>query len=147
MARRPSQSTGSAWVALPEGYEWSGGPPEHREWSEHREWLNSPPRAPGGVWRLFRLAGSDFETLSNGRVWLVGTPRGLGEIGRPSLMLGAVEWSSQMTGIYREALPVGRKWSCVPCGRPGVVERPFWMAGSSRVTFLEHLEWLVGPSA
>ena len=108
--------------------------------------VGRPPKALGGVRRLFRLAESDFEILSNGRVLLLGTAGGLGEIGRPSLMLGAVERSSQMTGIYREALPVGRKWSCVPCGRPGVAERPFWMARSSRVTFLEHLEWLVGPS-
>ena len=104
-----------------------------------------PPKAQGGVQSLSILVMSDRETLPNGQVWLVGTPGMLGEIGRPSLMLRAVERSSQMTGIYREALPVGRKWSCVPCGRPGVVERPFWMAGSSRVTFLEHLEWLVGP--
>ena len=133
------QSTGRGSKALQFGHEWSGDP------DVGPGVVGRPPKAPGGVRRLFRLAGSDIETLPNGRVWLVGTPGGLGEIGRSSLMLGAVERSSQMTGIYREALPVGRKWSCVPCGRPGVVERPFQMAGSSQVTFLEHLEWLVGP--
>ena len=99
--REAARSTGRSSKALQFGHEWSGDP------AVGPGVVGSPPpKAPGWVRRLFRLAGSDIETLPNGWVWLVVTSGGLGEIGRPSLMLGSVERSSQMTGIYRE-LQVG----------------------------------------
>ena len=133
-----SQRAGSGREALPEG----------------REWLEFPPRkARSGLESLTE----DREDLPEGQKWSVGSPGGLGVVGRPSRKarssrdalpsgsgLGVVGWQSRKvrTGREcimegREALPEGREWlggphkgSGEPPDGPGVVHRPYQMAWS-----------------
>ena len=65
VVRRPFRSNGCGREALPESWDWSGGPPD----------------GPQVVRRLSRLAGNGRKALLEGREWLGVPPRGLGVIG------------------------------------------------------------------